>query len=274
VTPPVSVTLPQFHPDGTPLVDAARRAEALGFTGVFLFDHLYPLDGPKRPVVELFAALGAVAAATSLIRVGSLVARATTRPPDATASGVAAVQAVSGGRMVAGLGAGDTASKGEMDAYGLAFPPFEERLETLRRTIVAIRQLEDDGLTTPPVWVGGRHRRVREVAAEQGDGWNAWGADPGALAAEASEVWRAASRHVTISWGGAVFVATDPAHLTAFIEKRGGSQGIIAGVPEEVASRLGALLEAGADELVLSLLPSSEPFPTWELFVERVWPLL
>ena len=81
MTPPVSVTLPQFHPDGTPLVDAARRAEALGFTGVFLFDHLYPLDGPKRPVVELFAALGAVAAATSLLRVGSLVARATHPSP-------------------------------------------------------------------------------------------------------------------------------------------------------------------------------------------------
>ena len=97
------------------------------------------------------------------------------------------------------------------------------------------------------------------MAAEQGDGWNAWGADPGALAAEASEVRRAATRHITLSWGGAVFVATDPAHLAAFIEKRGGSHGIIAGVPEEVASRLGALLEAGADELVRRSFPAASP---------------
>jgi alkanesulfonate monooxygenase SsuD/methylene tetrahydromethanopterin reductase-like flavin-dependent oxidoreductase (luciferase family) len=274
LSPPVSVTLPQFHPEGTPLVDAARRAEGLGFTGVFLFDHLYPLDGPRRPVVELFAALGAVAAASSSLRVGSLVARATTRPPEATAAGVSAVQAVSGGRMVAGLGAGDGASKGEMDAYGLAFPPFEERLETLRSTIAAIKRLEANGLTPPPVWVGGRHRKVREIAADVADGWNAWGADPQALGEEAAEVRGAADRPITVSWGGAVFIAADTAELNAFVEKRGGSQGIIAGLSGDVASSLAALLEAGADELVLSLLPSGEPYPTWELFVESVWPQL
>ena len=114
MTPAVSVTLPQFHQEGIPIIDAARRAESLGFTGVFLFDHLFPLDGPKRPVVELFSAMGAVAAATSKLRVGSLVARATTRSPEATASGVGAVQAVSGDRVVAGLGAGDKQSQDEM----------------------------------------------------------------------------------------------------------------------------------------------------------------
>ncbi len=274
MTPPVSVTLPQFHPEGTPLIDAARRAERLGFTGVFLFDHLFPLDGPKRPVVELFSAMGAVAAATSKLRVGSLVARATTRPPVATASGMGAVQAVSNGRVVAGLGAGDKASKDEMEAYGLSYPPLSERLKTLRESIAAIKGLAVDGLTPPPVWVGGRHEKVREVAADVADGWNAWGGDPARFAEEEAEVRRAASRPMTTSWGGAVFIASDDDELSAFVENRGGSHGIIAGLPGEVASHLMGFLEAGADELVLSLLPSSEPYPTWELFVEEVWPRL
>jgi alkanesulfonate monooxygenase SsuD/methylene tetrahydromethanopterin reductase-like flavin-dependent oxidoreductase (luciferase family) len=274
VTPPVSVTLPQFHPEGTPLIDAARRAEALGFTGVFLFDHLFPLDGPKRPVVELFSAWGAVAAATSTIRIGSLVARATMRPPHATASGVGSVQALSGGRAVVGLGAGDRESKDEMDAFGLPFPALDERLVSLRSTVAAVKRLGEDGLAPPPVWVGGRHEKIRQVAAEIADGWNSWGGDPARFAEEAAEVRSAAGRPITTSWGGAVFVGADEAGLSEFLESRGGDQGIIAGLPDEVAGRLAAILEAGADELVLSLLPSGKPYATWELFVERVWPRL
>ena len=63
----LSVTLPQFRTEAAPMLDAARRAEALGFDGVYVFDHLFPLGSPDRPIFEVFVALGAVAAATSTI---------------------------------------------------------------------------------------------------------------------------------------------------------------------------------------------------------------
>ena len=77
----VGLTLPSFVDDPEIPIAVARAAEAAGLDGVFVFDHLWRGDPPnRRPALECFALLGAVAAETSRIHVGTLVARATLRP--------------------------------------------------------------------------------------------------------------------------------------------------------------------------------------------------
>ncbi len=276
MTLPVSLTLPQFRHEAAPLLAGARRAESLGYDGVFLFDHLYPLEGPRRPIVEVTAALGAVAAATGTVRVGTLVMRAPARPPATTARVAWTGQAVSGGRLVLGLGGGDRLSQPEMEAYGLGFGSMKERLTRVRETVAALDDptLRLPGVLRPEVWIGGRLEAVRRLAAEVAEGWNAWGGSPERLAAEAAEVRRWAQRDITVSWGGVVLLAPDETTLRERVRARGGAEGIVAGTPREVTVALRQMLEAGADELVLSLFPQERQAAAWELFAEEVRPRL
>ena len=151
---PVSLTAPQFANTPDSSLDLARSLGSLGFTGMFVFDHLVPIGDPRRPVLEGAATLGAVAAISSA-RVGSLVTRATLRAPMITAGIATALAAIAPGRSVLGLGAGDKMSEDEAVRYGMDRPGLTERLSLLEETIALVR------LTAPslPVWVGGRHPR-------------------------------------------------------------------------------------------------------------------
>ena len=73
----IGITLPSFRTTAEASLAVAHAAEAAGLDGVFAYDHLFrrTVDGTRRPAIEMFAMLGAVAAETSRIAVGSLVAR-------------------------------------------------------------------------------------------------------------------------------------------------------------------------------------------------------
>ncbi|HEV2896032.1 MAG TPA: hypothetical protein VG411_19985, partial [Actinomycetota bacterium] len=63
--PLLAVTLPQFSERPGPALESAIDARRLGFAGAFVFDHLWPLGGPRtRPALECWTLLAAVAAAT------------------------------------------------------------------------------------------------------------------------------------------------------------------------------------------------------------------
>jgi alkanesulfonate monooxygenase SsuD/methylene tetrahydromethanopterin reductase-like flavin-dependent oxidoreductase (luciferase family) len=257
------------------MLAAARRAEELGFDGVYVFDHLFPLGSPDRPIFEGFVALGAVAAATSRITVGTLVIRAPIRPAWTTAKAAWSAQAISGGRLTLGLGAADSMSKPEFEAYGLPFGSAEERIETVRATIAALQapELVLPGFAVPKTWIGGRAGTVRALAAEIADGWNAWGGDADRLAAEVDEIRKQAGRPFEVSWGGQVLLAPDTKQLAERLAERDDADRLVAGTPASVADQLRAFTDAGADELVLSLL-SSPGWDSWSLFVDEVRPLL
>ena len=72
----VGVTLPQFRHDAEAAIAVARRAEAVGIDGVFVFDHLWPLGQRMRPALHSLTLLGALAAETETVSMGPLVARA------------------------------------------------------------------------------------------------------------------------------------------------------------------------------------------------------
>jgi len=78
----LGLTLPSFIEEPDRAVAVAVAAEAAGVDGVFVYDHLFRFaaDGSHRPALECVALLGAVAAATRRVLVGTLVARASLRP--------------------------------------------------------------------------------------------------------------------------------------------------------------------------------------------------
>jgi alkanesulfonate monooxygenase SsuD/methylene tetrahydromethanopterin reductase-like flavin-dependent oxidoreductase (luciferase family) len=271
----VSVTLPQFRHEAGPMLDAARRAEDLGFDGVYVFDHLFPLGAPGRPIFEGFVALGAVAAVTSRITVGTLVIRAPIRPAWTTAKGAWSAQAISGGRLTLGLGAADSMSKPEFAAYGLPFGSAAERIDSVRQTIAALHapELQLPGYPPPKTWIGGRSPAVRAVAAEMADGWNAWGVPAERLAGDGAEIREQAGRPFEVSWGGQVLLAPDATRLSERLNRRDDADRLVAGTPGHVAEQLQLIVEAGADELVLSLL-DSPGWDSWDLFVQEVRPRL
>jgi alkanesulfonate monooxygenase SsuD/methylene tetrahydromethanopterin reductase-like flavin-dependent oxidoreductase (luciferase family) len=65
-------------------------------------------------------------------------------------------------------------------------------------------------------------------------------------------------------------LAPDQAALEDAVARRGGTNGINAGMPAAVVEHLSGLLEAGADELIVSILPNR--LETWELFATTVLP--
>lgn len=232
MTAKIGVTLPSFVEDPEVPLRVAVAAEEAGLDAVFVFDHLWRGDPPnRRPALECFALLGAVAAETSRITIGTLVARATLRPPATLANALVSAHRVSGGRLVAGIGAGDAQSRAENEAFGLAFGTMAERVAALHD---AVRAAHGHGF---PVWVGGRAAQVREVVAVA-DGWNRWGGEPEAFAREAAFV-REIAPGATLAWGG----------LARPLEEGAGA----------LARRLRPYVEHGAEWIVVGPVDSSNP---------------
>jgi alkanesulfonate monooxygenase SsuD/methylene tetrahydromethanopterin reductase-like flavin-dependent oxidoreductase (luciferase family) len=221
----VGLVLPLFSGDPVRVLSFARRAEALGYHGVFAFDHFFPPGAASdRPSLEAFASLSAVAAATERVTVGTLVTRASIRPAGLLAKMAAGVDDISGGRMVLGIGTGDPIDKPEHQAYGLTYLEKGKRREHLVETVRAVKALfagsswpGGDRIPPmsgpllpppvtpggPPVWVGGFADEVVRIAAREADAWNGWGmsipefARKGALLREAAE-----GREVAATWAG------------------------------------------------------------------------
>jgi alkanesulfonate monooxygenase SsuD/methylene tetrahydromethanopterin reductase-like flavin-dependent oxidoreductase (luciferase family) len=145
----VGITLPQFRDEADSALDAARRAEALGIDGVFCFDHLWPMGQPDRPALSSGPLLGALAASTSTISVGTLVARIGLLPDEVLVGVLTSLSQISEGRLIAGIGTGDHLSRAENEAFGI---PFESADERRRRMAVVAARLCDGGI---PVWIGG-----------------------------------------------------------------------------------------------------------------------
>jgi alkanesulfonate monooxygenase SsuD/methylene tetrahydromethanopterin reductase-like flavin-dependent oxidoreductase (luciferase family) len=265
--PTLGLTLPQFSERPRPALEACRDAWRLGFGGVFVFDHLWPLGQPERPALEGWTLLAALAAEVGRqpegFRVGTLVTRAGLRNPGLLARMAAGVGEIAGEPPVIGIGRGDAANREENQAFGLPFGDPAERSAALEATVAALRG-PLAGSPEPEVWVGGTGASALELAGRLGDAWNGWGRTPEEVAAGLAEVRRAAERAgrdpaaVAATWGGQVLVAPDgeeaEARLAAWGADRppGEVARVLAGDPGAVAARLGALADAGAAWCVLA----------------------
>ena len=175
----LGVALPIFEPTAEPAFSAAAEAEAEGLDGVFTYDHLWPLGNPGKPAIAAFPLLGALCSRTSEIALGTLVARIGLMPEEYLLQALLSVEALSGGRLIAGIGTGDHKNAPENAAYGIAFSPAEERREVLQRLALALVASD------VPTWIGGGAPATSVIARRVGCTLNLWGASPEAVAAEA-----------------------------------------------------------------------------------------
>lgn len=222
---------------GAATVEYAARAEALGFHGIFVFDHLVPLGDPFAPALEATASLGSLAASIEA-RLGTLVLRATMRPPEVTAAIATTLRAITSRPPVVGLGAGDSLTRPEADRFGLPFPSLAERLGILDATREAVQA---SGVET---WIGGAHPGVVEIA-RHADGWNLWEPRPGRVKVLLAD--RSTRRGHTVSWGGRARVGPSSEALW------------MAGPRRLLRERVARLGDHGFDEIILAPLPSTDP---------------
>ena len=168
------------------IVETACKAEALGFDALFVNDHVIVDDSPRsepwRNVYDPLMVLSYVAAKTSSIRLGTSVLIMPYRNPIVTAKMVATLDQMSGGRAIAGVGAGW--SEAEYDALGV---PYHERGARTNEYLRLWKECWKPGPTTfhgrfhsfdamhvspkpfqqphPPIWIGGSgHASLRRAA--------------------------------------------------------------------------------------------------------------
>jgi probable F420-dependent oxidoreductase len=170
----------------------ATAVEAAGFDGVWASEHPAPpaawIAGGGHHALDAVVSLSAVAMATTRIRLQTVLLVAPYRTPLMTAKAIASLDALSGGRVVAGIGTGYL--EGEFEALGASFA---QRNAWTDQTLAVLEQaftgeaLEIEGLGVaargnlllprpvqlprPPIWIGGNTRRATERVVEHGSGW-------------------------------------------------------------------------------------------------------
>jgi probable F420-dependent oxidoreductase len=205
------ILLPTFDPlraGGPPqVVQAARQAERLGFDAVWAGDHL----ACPAPVLDAPTCLAAAAAATERVALGLSVMLLALRPPAWAAKQLATIDALSGGRLLLGVGVG-----GEFPAeFAAAGVPVKERGARVDETLGVLgdlltgRAVRHDGRTLqldipplepamaapPPVYVGGRSDHALRRAARHGDVWLPMWLAPEAIALRAARLAELAEEH-------------------------------------------------------------------------------
>jgi alkanesulfonate monooxygenase SsuD/methylene tetrahydromethanopterin reductase-like flavin-dependent oxidoreductase (luciferase family) len=171
----------------------ALRAEELGFDSAWYGDHLLyrrPGDDRARGPWEAWTVLAGLAAVTSRITLGPLVAATAFHAPAMLAKQAATVDEISGGRLVLGLGAGWNET--EFAAFGF---PFDRRISRFAEAFTIIRTLLREGAIDfagefftardcelvprprpggPPLMIGSTGPRMLEITAPHVNAWNAW----------------------------------------------------------------------------------------------------
>jgi alkanesulfonate monooxygenase SsuD/methylene tetrahydromethanopterin reductase-like flavin-dependent oxidoreductase (luciferase family) len=247
----LGLALPSFVDDPDVPIGVARTAEAAGLDGVFVYDHLWrDKPPPRRPALECIALLGAVAAETTRIHVGTLVARATLRPAATLAHSLDAAQRISGGRLIAAIGAGDSESRAENETFGLPFGTLASRVLALADAVGAARG------RGYPIWVGGKATVVREVVANA-DGWNTWGDTPEQFR-DRSALVRAVAPEAELTWGGLILLGRDREQAALKTARFNPGSHVLTGEPEQIVDGLRAYADAGAAWAIVAPLDASD----------------
>ena len=173
-----------LHPPQEQLT-LAERVEALGFDSLWCGDHL----SFHNPLYESLTLLSAYSARTRRIKVGTAVYLLALPHPAIVAKITSTLDALSGGRLIFGVGVGGENPK-EFEAAGI---PYSERGARVNEGIEVLRALwtetpasysgrfvKFDGVSIdpkpvqpggPPIWIGGRSDAALRRAGQLGDGW-------------------------------------------------------------------------------------------------------
>jgi alkanesulfonate monooxygenase SsuD/methylene tetrahydromethanopterin reductase-like flavin-dependent oxidoreductase (luciferase family) len=257
------------------LLEEVRVADGSGWYGVWLADHYMPDTGETTPArgdtYECWALLPALAAVTGRIRIGTLVSPTSVHHPAVLAKRASAIDRLSGGRMVLGLGAGWQIN--EHHAYGIELEPPGKRVSRFEECIQIVRSMLSEESTTfhgayydvtdapcdpkpvqspLPLLVGTRSPRMLRITARHADAWNTW-----CTPAQAAV-------HRTSLIETCYEVGRDPATMRTSVNalvglnERAAPRGraAIFGSAQQLVDQLGEYAELGFDEFIM---------PDWNL---------
>jgi alkanesulfonate monooxygenase SsuD/methylene tetrahydromethanopterin reductase-like flavin-dependent oxidoreductase (luciferase family) len=300
------------QPDHRMMLEYAQRAERAGFDSVWVPDHFFfqTRPGVLDPYPEAWTLMTAIGATTERVQIGSMVLAASFRHPALLAKMAGALQQLTGGRLLLGVGAGNQIA--EHTAFGLGFDHrvrrFDEYLQILKPLLANERvtlhgrhyDLTDASLlmTHPPVplMIAALGERMIGLAARYANAWNGGGAttpdgDPfrsrlAALQAACTAIGRDPAE-IDISYTINVIVLPDAAATRATVAALENTPmfssadevrtRLAIGTPDEVYERLARIPGWGVNHLICSL--GAQPFTTWsdssmDLFVSEVLPRL
>ncbi len=250
----------------------AQAAEQGGLDSLWLADHLiyrFPELEEFAPW-EVFTMLSALAAVTTRVELGTMVACTSFRPPALLAKMADTIDEISSGRFVLGLGAGW--HQPEYEAFGYPFDHLASRFEEALQIIVPLLReghvdfqgkyyqvhncvLRPRGPSKggPPILIGAKQPRMLQLVARYADAWNtAWHTDPAAVQQRYAPLRTACEE-----------VGRDPATITLtagiLVRLQSGEGGeeerAITGSPEEIAHRLHEFAGIGVAHLIVNLEP-------------------
>jgi probable F420-dependent oxidoreductase len=191
----VGVQLPEVEREvrWRELLDMTQAIEDLGFDSVWVGEHLLYRweDGPARGPWEAWTLLAAIAASTTRIELGPLVACTNFHNPALLAKQAVTIDELSGGRFVLGLGAGWNET--EFRAYGF---PYDHRIDRFEEAFTIIRTLLREGAVDfdgrwyqardcellprgprpsgPPLMIGSNGPRMLRATMPHADSWTSW----------------------------------------------------------------------------------------------------
>jgi alkanesulfonate monooxygenase SsuD/methylene tetrahydromethanopterin reductase-like flavin-dependent oxidoreductase (luciferase family) len=272
------------------LIQMAQAAETIGFDSVWYGDHLiYDLPVGARGPWEAWTTLAAIAASTTTIELGPLVASTGFHAPQMLAKQAATVDAISEGRLIVGLGAGW--NRREYDAFGF---PYDHRVSRFAEAFTIIRSLLRDGEVDfhgdyyhavrcelhprsprpggPPLMVGSIGDRMLGITLPHVDAWNMWWSQYGntavgftrekervdaliqAAGRAAGEVEATAAVHVRLEGGDGRQMGDYTGDLDV--------QPLV-GSPAEIADQLREFETAGATHIQLCVDPITRASIEW-----------
>src|SRR6202451_293065 len=269
------------------IVGLATTAEEAGFDSVWVMDHFFqlpPLGGPDEPMLEAYTLLGALAARTRRVQLGTLVTGVTYRNPAILAKIVTTLDIISRGRAILGIGGAwyDVEHKG----LGVDYPSDRVRLDMLTEAVQICRamftgddvsfsgahyELEHARTLPRPVQAGGPkimiggggEKRTLRLVAQYADQCNVTG-DVNTLARKIDVLRRHCAEvgrdpaEVSVTWMTPLILTTSSQNTAEVHEMlaAGGSPDEIAGFtvgqPHEIPDLVAGHIEAGADEVIFS----------------------
>ena len=275
---------------------AAVRAEQLGYDSAWVSDHVVvPRANIKNfgeTIFDPLVTLGVLAGATSRVSLGTTVLIVPYRNAVVTAKMVSSLDALSGGRVVLGVGAGWVAAESAMLAV-----PFKERGAMTDEYLDAMRELWTSATPSfagkytqfgdvvfepkpvqkphPPIWVGGHTKAALRRTARVGAAWHPINRPPDELRAGMVELARLCreGRRADVP---ALTLRNDVKILRAGESAPASTHAgrVLAGEPAALVDQIRELAECGVQHLVLEFLAADgrELEAQMALFAERVRP--
>jgi len=274
----VGIQLPEieYEPRWTELAEMARLAEDIGLDSVWVGDHyLYRDEAGASGPWEAWTQLAAIAAVTSRVEIGPLVASTSFHEPGVLAKMAMTVEEISGGRLILGLGAGWNAT--EYAAFGFAYDHRISRFEeafTIICTLLRDGHIDHEGryytlrdcellprgprLEGPPLLIGSSGPRMLRITMPHAQQWNAWYLTYGNRAdglALQRELVDAACREVERDPAEIERTVAALVRLPGAERQRADEVPLIEGAPEQIAAVLRDFAAEGIDHVQLVIDP-------------------